>query len=222
MIVIFADISGFTALAETHGDGVAARIVADVTAMIRRIAATAGLRLVKTMGDGFLLTAPDAATAVTGVGAVLRELDERDSYPALHVGMHAGEVIEQDGDLIGRTVNLAARVAAAAGPDEVLMTQDVACAAGSTDTRLVRVGRRRLRNVSRAVELWMLDGVRRQRATDPVCRMKVDPSTALSDSSCGRRNYFCSEHCRSTFLASPRKFSLPRGGLVGRLKEVLS
>ncbi|HUG90336.1 MAG TPA: heavy metal translocating P-type ATPase [Planctomycetaceae bacterium] len=50
-------------------------------------------------------------------------------------------------------------------------------------------------------------GGARQDAIDPICQMRVDPATALSAERDGRTFYFCSEHCRRTFLGRP-----PAGG----------
>jgi class 3 adenylate cyclase len=46
--------------------------------------------------------------------------------PQVRIGIHAGEAVEDDGDLVGRVVNLAARVTAEAAPGEILVTEPVA------------------------------------------------------------------------------------------------
>ena len=83
---------------------------------------------IKHQGDGFMLAFPSARQAV-GFGAALqRELARRRALDAsfpVHVrmGVHTGEVLRVDGDLFGRHVNIAARVAGAAAADEVLVSQ---------------------------------------------------------------------------------------------------
>jgi adenylate cyclase len=75
--------------------------------------------------------------------------------PPAHVGLHAGPVVQQDGDFFGRTVNLASRVAGRAGEDEVLVTGDVLEVAGQLDgVRFEDAGSAELKNVSRPVRLW--------------------------------------------------------------------
>src|SRR5207244_8120990 len=46
--------------------------------------------------------------------------------PELRVGIHAGEAVADDNDLVGRVINLAARVTDAAAPGEILVTEPVA------------------------------------------------------------------------------------------------
>lgn len=46
--------------------------------------------------------------------------------PPAHIGIHAGPVIFQDGDVYGRTVNLASRLASVAQAGEVVVSEDVA------------------------------------------------------------------------------------------------
>ena len=56
---------------------------------------------------------------------VVKEAPVR-GLPPTHIGIHSGPVIFQDGDIYGRTVNLAARLLALAGPDDVLVSAEVA------------------------------------------------------------------------------------------------
>ena len=83
---------------------------------------------IKHQGDGFMLSFPSARLGVHFAAALQRELGRRreveTDFPVrVRIGVHTGEVIHVDGDLFGRHVNVAARVAAAAGADEVLVSR---------------------------------------------------------------------------------------------------
>lgn len=83
---------------------------------------------VKEQGDGFMLTFPSARSALAFAIAVQRALQterSRDPDFPVHVrmGIHTGEAIRNAGDLVGRHVNLAARVAAAGDTDEIVASQ---------------------------------------------------------------------------------------------------
>jgi class 3 adenylate cyclase len=65
----------------------------------------------------------------------------------------AGPVVVQGGDYFGRTVNLAARLAARAGPGQVLVSGAVAESAAPAGVRLVEVGRLRLAGIARPVRV---------------------------------------------------------------------
>ncbi len=76
-------------------------------------------REVKTLGDGFLATFDGPARAVrcaTSIAAAVRSLDLR-----LRAGVHTGEIEIKAGDIAGIAVQIAARVAALAQADEVLV-----------------------------------------------------------------------------------------------------
>ena len=85
---------------------------------------------VKGQGDGYLLTFPSPADGVRFAGDVQRAFArERANDPTfglrVRLGVHTGEVLQVAGDIFGQHVNYAARVAAQAGGDEVLVSQRV-------------------------------------------------------------------------------------------------
>jgi hypothetical protein len=94
--------------------------------------------------------------------------------------MHTGPAVERDGDWFGATVNLAARVSAAASGGEALLTAATKAAAGDvTGVELRERGRWTFRNVAEPVQVYaaVQQGVRSSSGLpiDPVCRMAVDP-----------------------------------------------
>jgi adenylate cyclase len=126
--IAFVDLSGFTRLTRERGDESA---VVAASSLQRHADATAtryGGRLVKLLGDGAMLRLTDATV---GVDAALDLVETMSGEGALssHAGVHAGPVIERDLDVFGQTVNLASRIADAAGPGEVLASGSVAEAA---------------------------------------------------------------------------------------------
>jgi adenylate cyclase len=149
---LFADIVGFTAYTETHGDSRAAEL-----AWRLRLGVEAQLghdaHVVKTLGDAVMVRLADPAeAAAVGLRIVDRALPGAGD-PPLRVGVHCGAAVECDGDFFGRAVNVAARVAALAQPGEVLVTDDVAMAARGRGMQLDERGAHALRNVSHAVAL---------------------------------------------------------------------
>jgi adenylate cyclase len=90
-----------------------------------------------------------------GVLAAL-EMVERiaeSGLPAAHVGLHAGPVVFQDGDYYGRTVNLAARIAAHAGPGQVLVSDHVVAETRTGGVAFQPIGPVRLKGVTGTVPL---------------------------------------------------------------------
>jgi len=73
--------------------------------------------------------------------------------PPAHVGLHAGDVVVQQGDYFGQTVNMAARIAEYARPGEVLVTQAVVDGGGVDGLVFTEIGAIDLKGVSGAVQL---------------------------------------------------------------------
>jgi len=210
---VFADIAGFTALTEAHGDQEAAALVADFCAAVEAELPASGGRQVKTIGDAVMLSIPEPAEAILLGLRITHELMRGHGSPAVRVGLHHGSAIERDGDYFGAAVNLAARVSAEASGGEVLVTGHTAALAPELEGVLYEPrGRRVLRNVRDPVELFaaVRAGALRGGAlpSDPVCRMKVDPDHAV-----GRLVYhdtayfFCSLACAAQFAGNPERFA---------------
>jgi adenylate cyclase len=84
----------------------------------------------------------------------LVEVVGRHGLPPAHVGVHAGPVVFQEGDYFGRTVNLAARIAAYARPGEVLVSREVVDAAEGGSVTFSEVGPVELKGVSGMLRLY--------------------------------------------------------------------
>ena len=113
--VAFVDLTGFTGLTQRLGDDVAAGMSLRLADLARDVTSRHGGRLVKVLGDGALLAAPGADDATASALELLAALEQA-GLPSGHAGIHSGPVVEREGDVFGRTVNIAARLADAA-PD---------------------------------------------------------------------------------------------------------
>ena len=206
---LFADLSGFTALTEAHGDQQAADVVAEFCAAVRGLLAEHQAHEVKSIGDALMLRTADAAAAVRLGLRIVGEVGAQHRFPLVRVGMHTGSAVERDGDWFGAAVNLAARVSGAACGGQVLLTAATRAAAGKVEgVELRTCGHWAFRNVSEPVEVYAaVQRAPRNPAglpVDPVCRMAVDPSHAA-----GRLTYqgvqycFCSRTCADAFMQRP-------------------
>ena len=123
--VVFTDIIGFTEFTAMRGDEDALRLVARHEATVRDALPVEG-RLVKDLGDGFLLWFPDACTALDTMlrlqDALESETPEQEWPLWMRVGVHWGRPLRRGNDIIGHDVNLAARIVDVAGPGEVLVS----------------------------------------------------------------------------------------------------
>src|SRR6266700_124162 len=121
--MVFLDLAGYTKLTEEQGDEAAAELAGGLVRLVQRESRRHGGRAVKWLGDGVMFHFPDPGKAVLSSLDMVEKAPQAE-LPAAHVGVNAGPVVFRDGDYFGRTVNIAARIAARAGPGEVLVSQD--------------------------------------------------------------------------------------------------
>ena len=209
---VLADLAGYTALTEAHGDERAADVAAEFCREVRSLLGDYDADEVKSIGDALLLHLEDPAKAVHLAARIAGEFGGRHEALGVRVGVHTGTAVERDGDWFGGAVNLAARVAGAARPGEVLLTGAAAEAGASDELELVPRGRQRFRNVSEPVEVFALtpasSGERGGLPVDPVCRMALDPARVHhSVVERGVEYHFCSDQCAAAFSANPGRYA---------------
>jgi class 3 adenylate cyclase len=121
--VLFTDIVDSTRKVTELGDHRWRELLTEHDALVRRELDRFRGRELKTIGDGFLATFDGPARAVTCAGAI------RDRAHSLGItvraGVHTGECEVIGDDIAGVAVNIAARISALAGPDEVLVSRTV-------------------------------------------------------------------------------------------------
>lgn len=138
--LMFTDIVDSTPLAEARGDREWTRMVSVHEDTIRAVARDHDGRVVKMLGDGAMITFQSVRAAVrAGVGI---QLLVEGGEMRVRIGIHAGEVVRRADDLIGTTVNKAARIAAAAGGGETLISSTVRDLMGTMPE--IEVGRPRV------------------------------------------------------------------------------
>ena len=125
--VAFIDLTGFTRLTEERGDEIAAAIAMRLGELTTDTVHPQGGRVVKLLGDGVLVRFDDASSAAGATLDLLAALPSA-NLPSGHAGLASGPLIARDGDIFGRTVNLAARVADATPDGHLYAPEHVAAA----------------------------------------------------------------------------------------------
>lgn len=121
--LLFCDLRHFTSFANLHGDAAALEVLTRFGEAVEGNLGEHG-RIVKALGDGYMLAYPDPEAAVISVLAIRAAMGGED--PAVHAGLHHGRAVFREGDYFGRAVNLAARLLDRAREDEMLATAAVA------------------------------------------------------------------------------------------------
>jgi class 3 adenylate cyclase len=134
--ILFSDIERYTEMTERLGDTRSQEVLRAHNAILRREVVIHGGNEVKSAGDGFMLAFADVEDALACAVAIQRAMAASDvggERIRVRMGLHTGTVIREDDDFFGRTVIVAARVAALARGGEVLATEEVRAATKADD-----------------------------------------------------------------------------------------
>ena len=196
------DLCGFTSFVDQHGDERVVLMLAEMRTTLRESAARRGVRIVKWLGDGAMLS----STMIDAIAALVVELDLRLSeiIPSLplRAGMSFGPVIMFEGDdYIGAPVNIAARLCDQAQPRELLATGDVA-GGRPTWVDAEEATSVAVRGLDRPVVAHRLSlcPPGDEPIVDPVCGLTIARDKSVVVEGEGR---FCSEACAGSWLERP-------------------
>ena len=152
---LFADLVGFTELAERRGDEVAADVAAAFVRDVDRLACRHGARRVKSLGDGVMVVASTPEGAVVLGTELLQRVRAHPDLPSVRIGVHSGRAVRRGRDWYGHAVNVAARLNAAAAPDQVLVSDTTRRLLASRPELSLEVGRDlTLRGVRTPIRVW--------------------------------------------------------------------
>lgn len=154
-IILFADIVDSTALTEELGDAAFREKARELDKVLRAIIRDHDGTPVegKLLGDGVLATFASARQAIEAALACGNAGD--DGGLPLHLGLHAGDVISEEGNVFGGAVNIAARISGDSAPGELLISQTVRdLARTSAGVAFEDKGERELKGIGEAVRVW--------------------------------------------------------------------
>lgn len=130
LAILFADISGSTHLYETLGDEEALERIERCLAVLSAVSRKHNGEIVKTIGDEIMCAFPDAGSAFRAARAMQMEMAMQfisGKLPLhIHIGMHYGPAIRDEGDVFGDAVNIAARLTKIAKAGQIITSQQTA------------------------------------------------------------------------------------------------
>jgi len=211
--LLIADLSGYTALTETHGALHASEIVLRFGRMAEA-SLEPGVVMVDRVGDQVLCAGPDPLAVLRTALRLSAKVEREPDFLSMQAGIHQGAVVEREGRLFGSPLNITARIAAHARRGQILCTEPIAQAAlRISDLESRSIGERRFKNVSIPMVIYELlrsGSVADSGMIDPVCRMRVDieHGAATADYE-GATYHFCSHECARLFSEAPERYVGP-------------
>ncbi len=195
-----ADLSGYTALTETHG-AVAAADLIDRYIGIVESCLIGDCHLHERTGDEIMVvsSSPDflLATAVM----IGRHISNEHNFLQVHGGLHYGKVLKRGASYFGSAINLTSRIASKANAGSVWCSDEFVNALSDKSVfPLTSKGNQVFKNVSIEKEVFELCIENRKLVyIDSVCRMLIlDPNNAISHPT-EEGKYFCSSDCLAIY-----------------------
>lgn len=160
-VIVSADVVGYARLTEADEAGTRAALNAHRKALIDSKIADHQGRIVKTMGDGFLIEFPSVVEAVLWAVAVQRGMEERnadisaDRRIVFRIGINIGDVIIEDDDIHGEGVNVAARLQTLAEPGGICISgESYRQVEGKVDVGFVDLGDQTVKNIAKPIRVY--------------------------------------------------------------------
>ena len=183
--ILAADIVGYSRLMGEDEAGTA-RALREHRAAANPLIAEHGGRIVKTTGDGALIEFGSVVGAVQCALTLQRLMAERnggvpdDRRMDLRIGVHLGDVLVEDDDILGDGVNIAARLEGIAEPGGICISEDAfRQGRGKVDAEFHDIGEQSLKNIAQSLRVYR---VRLGSAAEPAATalpLPVKPSLAV-------------------------------------------
>jgi adenylate cyclase len=194
--ILIADLSGYTALTETHGSTTAADLIDKYIEIVENCL-VGDSKLHERVGDEIMVvsSSPDelAATALL----LLNNISNENNFLQIHAGLHYGSVLQRTNSYFGSTINLASRIAAKADAGTIFCSDDfVNALSDKSMLTFISKGTHVFKNINGNKEVFELgSGKEKLFHIDPVCRMVVlDPAEAVAHPA-EEDKYFCCSDC---------------------------
>lgn len=161
--IIAADLAAYSRLMAVDEEGVISRLHAIWSEVVKPLVRNADGRVVKTMGDGFLAEFRSPVEAVRAALAIQDAMSEKDrdrpedKRLRFRIGVHVGDVVAVDGDILGDAVNVAARLEAISPVGGLCLSRTARDQVKSRiDIPLKPIGEVKVKNIPDPIETWVL------------------------------------------------------------------
>ena len=199
--ILIADLSGYTALTDTHGPGAAADLIETYLEIVHE-SLTDHCEFHQRVGDEIVIVSPEASCLLSTAVHLLNKCRSREGFLQIHGGLHRGTILNRNGHFFGTTINLAARIAATAPSGSFYCSEEFIGALRDPSLVLLEErGRFQFRNLGESKLLYELNAEDAADVLiDPVCRMIIQPGENSISHPGNEAVFFCSDECLQTYL----------------------
>lgn len=198
--ILMADLSGYSALTETHGALSAANLI-DRYVHIVENSLLGDCQLAERTGDEVMIVSASPDHLLATAVMMIKHTSAEDNFLQIHGGLHVGNVLKRNNSYFGSAINLTSRITSKARPGTFWCSgKFVGSLRNNTLFNLAPKGRYKFKNIKEEIEIAELTGDNRESVfIDPVCRMLIlNKEAAIKHP--GRDDiFFCSTDCLNIY-----------------------
>jgi adenylate cyclase len=200
--ILIADLSGYTALTETHGSLTAADLI-DKYIDIVNASLIGSSMLQERVGDEVMIISESADNLLATAEVLLQTTQEEYNFLEVHGGLHFGKLLKRNNSYFGSALNLTARIASEACAGCFLCSQEFLRAINDKSLyRFKSKGKFSFKNVSDDKEIFEITLEKPAHIyIDPVCRMIVNKEKSHVFHPTQSGVLFCSQNCLDVYLS---------------------
>ncbi len=194
--ILIADLSGYTALTETHGSIAAADLIDKYIEIVEKCL-VGDSWLHERTGDEIMIVSDSPDLLVETAIRIGKHTSNEENFLQVHGGLHYGKVLKRSNSYFGSALNLTSRIAAKANPGTFWCSEEYANALSDKFAgKLKSKGNHFFKNISEEKEIFELSFEKRNTIfIDPVCRMLILESQNAFPHPYEGNQYFCSSGC---------------------------
>ncbi len=221
--ILMADLSGYTALTETHGPVTAADLI-DRYIQIAENCLVGDSRIHERRGDEIMFVSDSPETLLATVLKLEANTVYEENFLQVHGGLHFGKVLKRADSYFGATINLVSRIAAKAAPGTFWCSDDfINSIEDKSVCSFLSKGNHTFKNITEEKEVFELQVERLNTSSiDPVCRMLiVDRQKAIYyPNQAG--HYFCSTQCLGIYRKNQKYLQISNNNSRYKISQIFN
>jgi adenylate cyclase len=198
--ILIADLTGYTALTETHGSFSAADMIDRFQAIIEKCL-VGDSRVHERTGDEVMIVSRSSDFLLATAIMMIKKTSVEENFLQVHGGLHYGKILKRNNRYFGSAINLTSRIASKAEAGSFWCSDEfVNSLAEKSLTALQPKGKYSFRNINEEKEMFMISGeFEGLFFIDPVCRMLLlDTNKAVKHPE-SKNIFFCSNNCLNIY-----------------------
>lgn len=194
--ILMADLTGYTALTETHGARGAADMIDQYLDIVKDCLA-GDSHLHEQTGDEVMIVSASADHLLTTAQRLIKATSAKNNFLQVHGGLHYGPILKRNNKYFGATINLAARIAGKAQPGTIWCSEDYINALHHKMPPGFRAkGKHHFKNIREASGVFeLLRGSHKHFLVDPVCKMLINERENAIPHPIKKNLFFCDHTC---------------------------